>query len=97
MFAGIGTRVCDEAVQRTLKEADLAYLHSHKKGLLKKKDRRNLVKFSRNISKPFDEKLWTKSIAFYFDDTSFAQKYNPFDEARSTRSVLSLLLLSLYL
>ena len=31
--------------------------------------------------------IWTEDIAFYFDGASFQDKYNPFDEAKSTRTM----------
>ena len=85
--AGIGKRVCDETVRRTLKGADYGYYHSRKKGLLKKKDLRDRIKFSKKVKKVMAENIWTEGVAFYFDGASFQHKYNPFDEARSTRTM----------
>ena len=85
---GIGDRVCDETVRRALKDADYGYYHSRKKGLLKANDLRERLKFSKKVKKLMDEKtFWTEGIAFYFDGASFQHKYNPSDEARSTRTM----------
>lgn len=85
--AGISKRVCDETVRRTLKDAGYKYYHSRKKGLLKKKDLHDRMKFSKKVVKLVHENIWTEGIAFYFDGASFQHKYNPFDEARSTRTM----------
>ena len=86
--AGVQTTVCDETIRRFLHSSGYHYFHSRKKGLLTQKDLRLRLKFARKAKKlPVEEKLWTEGIAFYLDGVGFQDKYNPFDEARSTKTM----------
>ena len=60
------------------------YLQSRKKGLLTRKD---LVKFTRKISRRLPANFWKEGISFYLDGVAFTHKYNLSDQVRSTRSM----------
>lgn len=85
--SGIGNRVCDETIRRTLKENKYGYYHSRKKGILKRDDLKERLKFAKKVKRIVNENIWTEGIAFYLDGVGFQHKYNPFDEAKSTRTM----------
>jgi len=81
--------MCDETVRRFLHSAGYHYYHSRKKGLLTKKDLKKRVAFARKIKRmvPNSKELWEKEISFYIDAAGFQHKYNPFDEAKSSKTM----------
>ena len=86
--ASVTTNVCDETVRRFLHSAGYRYFHSRKKGLLTKEDLKKRTKFARRaLNLPDQKQLWRYGISFYFDAAGFQHKYNPFDEAKSTRTM----------
>jgi len=70
-----------------LKANGYQYLHSRKKGLLKKKDLRKRYLFAKKVVRITNIDIWTKGISFYLDGVGFQHKYNPLDEARSTKAM----------
>ena len=67
MVSGLGNKVCDQTVRNLLKKKGYKFLHSRKKGLLKPKDLKERIKFSRKIKGIFKENIWTKGISFYLN------------------------------
>ena len=87
VFAGINKNVCDQTVRNLLKANGYQYLHSRKKGLLKKKDIRQRFSYAKKVRRITNVNIWTRGIAFYLDGVGFQHKYNPLDEARSTKTM----------
>ena len=85
--AGIRANVCDETIRRVLHSADYGYYHSRKKGLLTKQDLQLRLRFARKVKRLLHENVWRDGISFYLDGAGFQHKYNPFDEARSTKTM----------
>jgi len=85
--AGIAPNVCDETVRRVLRDAGYRYYHSRKKGLLTKKDLQLRLRFARRIKRLLPQNFWQDGIGFYLDGAGFQHKYDPRDEARSTRTM----------
>ena len=85
--AGIGNQVCDKTIRRVLRSAGYGFYHSRKKGLLKKKDLKDRLQFARKVKRLLSKKFWTEGISFYLDAAGFLHKYNPFDEAQSTKTM----------
>ena len=85
--AGVRKDVSDETVRRILRGAGYRFLHSRKKGLLKKDDLKKRRKFARKVTKMLTDKFWEEEISFYNDAAGFRHKYNPHDEARSIRTM----------
>ena len=53
MVSGLGNKVCDESVKNVLKKKGHIFLHPRNKGLLKPKDFKERLKFSREIKGTF--------------------------------------------
>ena len=85
MVSGLGDKVCDETVRNQLKKMGHKFLHSRKKGLLKPKDLKERLKFSRKIKGIFKKNIWTEGISFYLDGVGYQHKYNPVDEANQSK------------
>ena len=85
--AGIDERIFDGILCRTLKKSGYGYYHSREKTFENKRFQGPQGVCSPH-KKTLEEKIWTKGIAFYFNRASFQHKYNPFDEAKSTRTSL---------
>ena len=75
--AGVRKDVSDETVRRVLRDAGYRFLHSRKKGLLKKDDLKKRRKFARKFAKMLTDKFWEEGISFYIDAAGFQYKYNP--------------------
>lgn len=75
-----------KTVQRSLHKMGYRYRQSRKKGLLTPADKRKRVCYARQSLK-LPKNFWRDQIVFYFDGVSFAHKYNPYAEARSTSSM----------
>ena len=45
------------------------------------------LKFSKKIKGIFKKYIWTERISFYLNGVSYQHKYNPFDEAKSVKSM----------
>ena len=87
MVSGIGNKVCDETIRSLIKKKGYKFLHSRKKELLKPKDLKERLRFSRKIKRIFKKNAWTEGISFYLDGVGYQYKYNPFDEAKSVKSM----------
>ena len=85
--AGITSNVCDETIRRVLHYADYGYYHSRKKGLLTKQDLQCRLRYARKVKRMLQENFWRDGISFYLDGAGFQHKYNPCDEARSTKTM----------
>ena len=88
LVSGLGNKVSDQTVRNLLKKKGYKFLHSRKKGLLKPKDLKERLKFSRKIKGIFKKNIWTKGILFYLDGVGYQHKYNPFNEAKSIKSMI---------
>lgn len=86
-FAAGIENVSQQTVRRALHKEGYRYLHSRKKGLLTQKDLNRRLKFARKAIKRLPENFWRHGIGFYFDGAGFAHKYNPHDEAKSTKTM----------
>ena len=71
MVSGLSDKVCDETVRNLLKKKAYKFLHSKKKGLLKPKDLKERLKFSRKIKGIFKKNIWTDGISFYLDGLGY--------------------------
>ena len=60
------------------------YLQSRKKGMLTSKDAYKRLKFARQM-KRLSPYFWKRYVRFYFDGTSFVDKTNPYDQARTVK------------
>ena len=58
LVSGLGNKICDETVRNLLKKKGYKVFHSRKKGLLKPKDLKERLKFSRKIKGKFKENFW---------------------------------------
>ena len=79
--------VSDETVRFILRGAGYRFLHSRKKGLLKRNDLKNRHKFPCKVTKMLTDKFWEEGISFYIVAAGFQHKYNPHDETQSLRSM----------
>ena len=70
MVSGLGNEVCNETVNNLLKKR-YKYLHSREKELLKPKDMKKELTFSRKIERIFKKSIWTEEISFYFDGVGY--------------------------
>lgn len=87
LAAGIGTNVSHQTVRRFLHGQGYHYYHSRKKGLLTAKDLTGRLRFARRVQRRLPKSFWRNGVAFYFDGVGFQHKYNPSDEARSTKTM----------
>ena len=87
MVSGLCNEVCDETVRNLLKKKGYEFLHTRKEGLLKPKDLKKRLKFSRSIKEISKKNIWTEGISFYLDGLCYQLKCNPFDEAKSVESM----------
>ena len=85
--AGIDPKISDLTVRRLLNREGYKYLQSRKKGLMSRKDIKACVKFAHKVKRLLPQSIWTEGISFYLDGTSYAHKTNPYDQARSTKSM----------
>ena len=85
--AGVRKNVSDETMTRVLHGAAYRFLHSRKKGLLKKNNLKKRRKFAHKVAKMLSDKFWEEGISFYDDAAGFQHKYNPYDEAQSIRTM----------
>ena len=85
--AGIENQTSIRTVRRCLNRFGFYYRHSRKKGLLTKDDMKTRKKFACKVIKTLPENLWTEGIGFYFDGVGFCHKYNPRDQAMSTKTM----------
>ena len=84
---GIRKNVSDETVRHVLRGAGCQFLHSRKKGLLKKDELKKRRKFARKFAKMLTDKFWEEGIPFYIDAAGFQHKYNPHHEVQSIRTM----------
>ena len=83
--AGIDARtVSCKTVRRLLHRHGYKYIQACRKGILTMADHERRLKFARRIKREYTCSLWTEQVAFYLDGVSFAHKYKPADQARST-------------
>ena len=85
--AGVDPSVSHMTVRRCLYGAGYGYKHARKKGLLCVKDLNVRLKFCRKVKRKLEDNFWKYGIGFYLDGTGFTHKYNPSDQARTTRSM----------
>ena len=64
-------------MRRVLRGGGYRFLHSRKKGLLKKDDLKKRRKFACKFIKMLTDKFWEEGISFYIDAADFQHKYNP--------------------
>ena len=79
-------KVYGETVTNLLNKKGNKFLHSCKKELLKPKDLKEKLKFSRKIKGIFKKNIRTEEIWFYLDWVGYQHKYDPFDETKSVKS-----------
>ena len=86
--AGVQKNRSVQTVRRFLHSSGYHFFHSRKKGLLTQNDLRLRLKFARKAKRlPSEENLWREGIAFYLHGVGFQHKYNPYDEAKSTKTM----------
>lgn len=86
--AGIPPTVSIWTIRRVLYKHGYRFLQSRKKGLMSRKDTLKRHRFACKIRRNrLGDSFWKDHISFYFDGVSFVHKTNPFDQARSTRSM----------
>ena len=85
--AGVRKDVSDETVRHVLRRTGYQFLHSRKKGLLKKVDLKKRRKFARKVTKILTHKFWEEGISFYIDAAGFQHKYKPHHVVRSMRTM----------
>lgn len=73
---------------RYLSEEGYSYLQARKKGLLSENDRKQRLRFAREMRRKVRENpdFWTNEVAFFLDAVSFVHKYNPQSGASGNRS-----------
>lgn len=73
---------------RYLNEEGYSYLQARKKGLLSENDRKQRLRFLREMRRKVRENpdFWTNEVAFFLDAVSFVHKYNPQSGASGNRS-----------
>ena len=73
---------------RYLNEEGYSYLQARKKGLLSENDRKQRLRFAREMRRKVTENpdFWTNEVAFFLDAVSFVHKYNPQSGASGNRS-----------
>ena len=72
-------------VQRFLNQQGYRFLQTRKKGLMKRQDLQQRLKFARQIRKQHGPDFWKQDVMFYFDGTGFAHKLHPRDQATAPR------------
>jgi len=85
--AGVRQDACDETIRRVLRAAGYKFLHSRKKGLLRPDDLKKRLKFARKVKKFLSDQFWEEGVSFYLDAAGFQHKYNPNDEAKSSKTM----------
>ena len=84
--AGIDARTIScKTVRRLLHRHGYKYIQARRKGILTVADHERRLKFAGGIKREYTCSLWTDQVAFYLDGVSFAHKYKPADQARSTQ------------
>ena len=68
---GIRKDVSGETVRRVLRGAGYRFLHSRKKGILKKDGLKKRRKFARKVTKMLTDKFWEEGISNYIDAAGF--------------------------
>ena len=87
--AGIDKRISDCTVRRCLNELGYKYLQSRRrKGLMSRKDTKIHLRYARKVERLLPNDFWTNGISFYLNGTSFMHKCNPYDQAKSRRSMV---------
>ena len=79
--------VSDKTVRHVLHGAGYRFLHSKKKGLLKKHDLKKRHKFAQKVAKMLTNKFWEEGISFYIDAAGFQDKHNPHVQARPIQTM----------
>ena len=85
--AGVRKDVSDETVRHVLRGAGYRILHSRKKSLLEKDNRKERCKFACKVTKILIDKFWEEGISFYINAGGFQHKYNPHDETQSIKTM----------
>ncbi len=80
-----GRDASESTVQRFIKRMGYRYLSARKKGVLKKADLKERLKFVGKMRREYDSEVWTKQIAFYLDGVSLAYKRNPAENATAPK------------
>ena len=84
--AGIDARtVSCKTVRRLLHRHGYKYIQARRKEILTVAGHERRLKFARGIKREYTCSLWTDQVAFYLDGVSFAHKYKPANQARSTQ------------
>lgn len=85
--AGIPSSVHDECIRNVLRQNGYKFLHARKKGLMSANDLKERLKFARKVKRLLSTNVWQEGISFYLDGAGFQHKYNPCDEARSSKTL----------
>ena len=85
--AGTANKVSHQTVGRLLHREGYRYFYSRKKGFLTEKDLQRRLKFAHKVRRLLPESFWRRGVAFYFEGAGFQHKYNPHDEAKSTKTM----------
>lgn len=85
--ASIGDEVSYQTVRRAIKQLGYGYRKARKKGLLTKTDLKERIKFANKVTRLLRDDFWTKGISFYLDGVGFTHKYNPLNDARTTKTM----------
>ena len=64
------------------------YRQARRKGLLTESDLKLRMKFAKDITKYYDDGLWSSGICFYLDAKHFIHKTNPMDLAKAPKSLV---------
>ena len=64
------------------------YRQARRKGLLTESDLKLRMKFAKDITKYYDDGLWSSGICFYLDAKHFIHKTNPMDQAKAPKRLV---------
>lgn len=86
--AGIDTSsISNRTVRREMNRHGFKYQNTRRKGVMRKSDFANRLKFCRKIKRRnLGLSFWTENVSFYLDGVGFEFKTNPLDHARAPKS-----------
>ena len=84
---GVESKVSNRTIRRVLRNDGYSYLRSRKKGLMRKQDLKERMKFCRKVRKlKLGQDFWNHGISFCLDGKGFEFKSNPLDQAKAPRA-----------